>query len=1429
MDSRASMTRLALGSALIVGIFAATVGLVSFGGPSLALAQADTTGPTISSVAITSDPDEDDSIYADWYDDGVYGIDDEVEVTVTFSENVTVTGSPQLEITIGTNAKDAGYKSTTDSKVVFRYTVASGNNDTDGIAISADKLTLNGGSIKDAAENPADLAHSALSAQTGHKVDGIRPTITTAPYLVDSSIGTGGVYIIGEKLSARVGFSEEVIAIGAQPVPRLGIDVGGATRYADFSPIPADDWRDVTLIFTYTVVKGDLDLDGVAVAANSLGLNGGTIRDAAGNDAVLTHSAVAADDEFIVDGVPPTVSSIAITSDPGDDDTYDSGDSIEVTVTLSEDVGYRGTPTLNLDIGEATKSAELVRENPGVYTGVMVFRYVVKNGDNDANGISIKANSLTTDRFIRDTTGNLDIYGNDADLTHDAVADDVGQKVATTGEPPQSTDATLSGLTLGGIVLVPTDDSYYPDIFRSSLVSYVASVAYSLTQTTATPTVNHSGASYVIKLGGVEDVDGVLSLAVGSNVITIEVTAEDGETTKTYTVTVTRAAAPSTDATLKWLALSGIDIGGGPGDGAYAQIRTSFTASVYHSVSQTTVTPTPNHSAASHVIKLGGVTDADGVVALSVGSNVITVEVTAEDGQTTKTYTATVTRATQSAPTTGELPTDDPSVNFRAPIYTHDFVALAFNTPRNRGITGDVVQRYEHDGDNFVSAGDDGRFVATFDDDLGGSSTAWSYTEAEPGTLYKWVVKLVNSQNATVIETSLTVRTPLEPGSTALSSDATLRDLMISGLNFEATDRAFIAPGFHRTVTSYVARAANSVTETTVTPIVNHSGASYVIKLGGVTDADGTVSLAVGSNVITIEVTAEDGETTRTYTLTVTRVSSNASTDATLRRLALSGIDFGTFAPGTTSYTAQVANSVTETTVSDFVSHIGARSVVKLGGVTHYARVPLAVGSNIITVEVTAEDLVTTKTYTVTVTRAASPSTDATLKALTLSGLDFGTFAPGTTSYTAEVDNSVLETTVTPTVNHSEASYVIKLGGVIRGLNRVAARVPLTVGTNVITVEVTAEDDSTTLTYTVTVTRTAASTDATLSALTLSSVDFGTFASGTISYSAQVANSVTETTVTPTVNDTGASYVIKLGGVTDADGDISLAVGSNVITIEVTAEDDSTARTYTITVTRAAPPSSDATLKGLTLSGVDFGTFDSTTTSYTGQVANGVSQTTVTPAVNHSGASYVIKLGGVTDADGVVLLSVGSNVITVEVTAEDDSTTRTYTVTVTRAEPPTPGLSRDATLSALALSGVDFGTFDSTTTSYTGQVANGVSQTTVTPAVNHSGASYVIKLGGVTDADGVVVLSVGSNVITIEVTAENGDGSRVYTVEVTRSEPAPPGTSEQGLEDRYDTNNNGTMEKNEVIEAINDYLFGEGDEAISKAEVIKLINLYLFG
>ena len=54
--------------------------------PSQASAQTeeDTTAPTVSSVVVTSDTE----------DDGVYGIGDRIEVTVTFSENVTVPDRP---------------------------------------------------------------------------------------------------------------------------------------------------------------------------------------------------------------------------------------------------------------------------------------------------------------------------------------------------------------------------------------------------------------------------------------------------------------------------------------------------------------------------------------------------------------------------------------------------------------------------------------------------------------------------------------------------------------------------------------------------------------------------------------------------------------------------------------------------------------------------------------------------------------------------------------------------------------------------------------------------------------------------------------------------------------------------------------------------------------------------------------------------------------------------------------------------------------------------------------------------------------------------------------------------------------------------------------------------------------------------------------
>ena len=723
----------------------------------------------------------------------------------------------------------------------------------------------------------------------------------------------------------------------------------------------------------------------------------------------------------------------------------------------------------------------------------------------------------------------------------------------------------------------------------------------------------------------------------------------------------------SDDATLSGLALSGAALAS-----AFDPAATAYDASVANDVAETTVTPTVNDDGATYVIKLDGVADADGTVFLSVGENVISVVVTAEDGKTVKTYTVTVTRAAPPAPgpmVTIALSPSGAVEPGTAITVTMSFANLEFDSER---ATRDYIFRADVlDSDNGDADGCEDRKNGY---GLGVERYMWQVDQDPevrrgatsagcPAGDYTVRAMIASPDNVELASASAGFSV-VEPEPT-LSGDATLDSLALSGA----------ALAFDPAATAYTAEVANDVSETTVTATTNHDGASYAIKLDGVADADGTVGLAVGANTISIVVTAEDGETTRTYTVTVTRAAPPLSTDATLRSLTLSGVTLApAFGADTTRYTAQVANDVTETTATPVVNDDGATYVVQLDGADDADGViPLSVGENVVSIVVTAEDGETAITYTVTVTRAAPPlSTDAMLDSLSLSSVGALAFDPAVTGYAA-----------------------------------------------------------------------------------------------------QVANDVTETTVTPAVNQDGATYVIKLDGVTDADGVIPLSVGTNAISIVVTAEDGETTRSYTVTVTRAAPPSDDATLSGLTLSGLTLN-FDPATTAYAAQVANGVAETAVTPSTNHEGATYTVQLDGVSDADGTVDLAVGENVITIEVTAEDGETARTYTVTVTRAEPP----SDDATLSGLALSGVTLA-FDPATDSYDVSVAHDVEQTTVTATPNHDGAAYAVQLDGVADADGTVDLAMGENVISIVVTAEDGETARTYSVTVTRAAAAPEPTPEQ--------------------------------------------------
>ncbi len=282
-------------------------------------------------------------------------------------------------------------------------------------------------------------------------------------------------------------------------------------------------------------------------------------------------------------------------------------------------------------------------------------------------------------------------------------------------------------------------------------------------------------------------------------------------------------------------------------------------------------------------------------------------------------------------------------------------------------------------------------------------------------------------------------------------------------------------------------------------------------------------------------------------------------------------------------------------------------------------------------------------------------------------------FDSATLNYTVTVPYSTASMRVTPT--KWDPGATIKVNDVAVASGTASAPISLNQGVNTITTVVTAQDTTTTKTYTLTVLRSAPSNNANLDYLEPSAGTLApSFNSGIISYTATVPYATANLTVTPTAADTLATIKVNDVAVTSgtASASIPLSVGANTITTVVTAEDTTTQKTYTLTVTRSAP-SNNANLASLEPSaGTLSPPFNSFLVTYTATVPYPTPSMTVTPTVED--ATATIKVNDVTvvsgNASGPVSLSVGANTITTVVTAEDGTTTKTYTLTVTR-EPDT--------------------------------------------------------------------------------------------------------------------------------------------------------------
>jgi uncharacterized repeat protein (TIGR02059 family) len=258
---------------------------------SVSMSASDVTAPTVSTVAISTSAGVDNTFIAG----------EVITTTVTWSEAVTITGTPRIPIQ-GLSGKYFSYSAGSGSNsTTFTYTVASGDNDSDGIAINANTLELNGGTIKDAANNNATLTHSAVAASLTKLVD------TTAPSFSSSAVNSLGTQVV---LTYNEGLSATTAATTA-----FVVTVAGSS--ASISGVVAS--ASTVTIAIGTIVKVGNSVT-VAYTDPTSGNDANAIQDSGGNDA-------------------PTFSATAVTNNSAVKQT-------QATLNLSSGNAVYGTPYL---------------------------------------------------------------------------------------------------------------------------------------------------------------------------------------------------------------------------------------------------------------------------------------------------------------------------------------------------------------------------------------------------------------------------------------------------------------------------------------------------------------------------------------------------------------------------------------------------------------------------------------------------------------------------------------------------------------------------------------------------------------------------------------------------------------------------------------------------------------------------------------------------------------------------------------------------------------------------------------------------------------------------------------------------------------------------------------------------------------------------
>ncbi|TDQ79098.1 MBG domain-containing protein [Sphingobacterium yanglingense] len=227
--------------------------------------------------------------------DGMYGVGQHLDFTVNISENVSVTGTPRITLTIGNTIRYATYRSGSGSSALeFRYTVQVGDLDLNGIGV-AGLLELNGAVIADGAGNAMNLTLNAIGSTTDVLVDGVTPDAPSIPTL-DPASDSG---IVGDNIT-------NVTA----PIFTGTAEAGSTVRLYDTDG--------TTILGMATATGGNWSITSTTLNEGYHSITA-TTTDIAGNVSIASGAIM-----IIIDTTPPVkpvITALAPGSDTGQSDT----------------------------------------------------------------------------------------------------------------------------------------------------------------------------------------------------------------------------------------------------------------------------------------------------------------------------------------------------------------------------------------------------------------------------------------------------------------------------------------------------------------------------------------------------------------------------------------------------------------------------------------------------------------------------------------------------------------------------------------------------------------------------------------------------------------------------------------------------------------------------------------------------------------------------------------------------------------------------------------------------------------------------------------------------------------------------------------------------------------------------------------------------